>query len=176
MASANKTLATTTSPTAFLAKVSDPQRRADANALIPIFERATGERATMWGSAIVGFGTYHYRYESGREGDMCIAGFSPRSSAFAIYALSGAPREAELLGRLGKHERSKGCLYVKRLADIDVAVLEELVRTSSEHTRATHTATPAAKPKAAKPKAAAPKAKSAKAMKKPAKKATKRRS
>jgi hypothetical protein len=134
---ANKTTATAVTPASFIAKLGDVKRRADAEALVKIFARATGEKAVMWGTAIVGFGSYHYRYASGREGDMCIAGFSPRSSAFAIYALSGATTESALLAKLGKHERGKGCLYIKRLADVDAKVLEELVRTSSAHTRAT---------------------------------------
>ena len=89
----------------------------------------------MWGPSIVGFGKYHYRYDSGREGDMCLAGFSPRSTAFALYVLSGANGEAALLARLGTFKRGAGCLYIKRIADIDAGVLEELVRTSSAHTR-----------------------------------------
>jgi hypothetical protein len=137
MASANKTKATSVTPASFVANVADAKRRADAAALVKIFARATGEKAVMWGTAIIGFGSYHYRYESGREGDMCIAGFSPRSSAFAIYVLSGAKSESALLAKLGKHDRGKGCLYIKRLDDVDAKVLEELVRTSSAHTRAT---------------------------------------
>ncbi len=122
-------------PVSFLSGVRDSKRHADALELLGIFQRATGEEPVMWGSSIVGFGKYHYRYESGREGDMCLAGFSPRSSAFAIYALSGAKGEADLLARLGKYERGKGCLYVKRLEDIDPKVLEGLVRLSADHTR-----------------------------------------
>jgi Domain of unknown function (DU1801) len=137
MATANKTTATAVSPAGFIAKIGDVKRRADANALVKLFARATGEHAVMWGTAIIGFGSYHYRYDSGREGDMCIAGFSPRASAFAIYVLSGAKTESQLLAKLGKHERGKGCLYIKRLDDVDAKVLEELVRTSSAHTRAT---------------------------------------
>ena len=86
-------------------------------------------------TSIIGFGKYHYRYDSGREGDMCLAGFSPRSSAFALYTLSGAKGEGALLERLGKFKRGKACLYVTRLADVEVGVLEALVRTSAAHTR-----------------------------------------
>jgi hypothetical protein len=132
-----KTKPTAQSARDFLAAVPDPRRRADAQELARIFQRATGEKPVMWGAAIVGFGSYHYRYDTGREGDMCIAGFSPRSGAFALYVLSGAKQESALLERLGKHDRGKACLYVKRLADVDRNVLEELVRTSSEHTRKT---------------------------------------
>lgn len=130
-----KTKPTTTSPDDFIAAVRDPERRADATALVSIFQRATGEKPVMWGPAIVGFGKYRYRYESGREGDMCLAGFSPRSTALALYVLSGAKDEERLLSRLGKFGRGKGCLYLKRLADVDQKVLEELVSVSAAHTR-----------------------------------------
>jgi hypothetical protein len=131
-----KTKPTTTAARDFIAAVPDPGRRADAAALARIFQRATGEKPVMWGPSIVGFGKYHYRYESGREGDMCLAGFSPRSAAFTLYVLSGSKDEPSLLSRLGKFKRGKGCLYLKRLADVDPKVLEELVRVSSAHTRA----------------------------------------
>jgi len=130
-----KTKPSALAPREFIAKVKDAQRRADAEALVRIFQRATGEKPVMWGPSIVGFGKYHYRYESGREGDMCLAGFSPRSAALVVYALSGAKGEAELLSRLGRFKRGKACLYVKRLADVDSKVLEELVRKSAAHTR-----------------------------------------
>jgi hypothetical protein len=130
-----KTKPTVLAPLDFLAKVSDAGRRADAQALVRIFQRATGEKPVMWGPSIVGFGKYHYRYESGREGDMCLAGFSPRSAALVLYALSGAKGESELLARLGTFKRGKGCLYVRRLSDVDPKVLEELVRRSAAHTR-----------------------------------------
>ena len=132
-----KTKPTTGKPDEFIASVRDPARRADAAALVRIFRRATGERPVMWGSSIVGFGKYHYRYASGREGDMCLAGFSPRSTALVLYALSGAKGERELLARLGKFKQGKACLYVKRLDDVDAKVLEDLVRQSAAHTRAT---------------------------------------
>jgi Domain of unknown function (DU1801) len=132
-----KTKPTKLSAKQFIAKVADPARRADADSLMRIFERATGDAPVMWGSSIVGFGQYHYKYASGREGDMCVAGFSPRSAAFALYVLSGAKGEAALLARLGKHTTGKGCLYVKRLRDVDEQVLETLVRTSAAHTRET---------------------------------------
>jgi hypothetical protein len=132
---ANKTKPTAQTPREFIAAMRDPLKRTDAEALVKVFARATGEKAVMWGGAIVGFGKYHYRYESGREGDMCIAGFSPRSAALVVYALSGASGESDLLAKLGKHKRGKGCLYIKRLADVDTKILEELVRTSAAHTR-----------------------------------------
>jgi hypothetical protein len=130
-----KTKPTALAPREFIATVRDPRQRADALAMVRIFQRATGEKPVMWGPSIIGFGKYHYRYESGREGDMCLAGFSPRSAALVVYALSGAKGEDGLLAKLGKFKRGKGCLYIKHLDDIDSSVLEELVRTSSAHTR-----------------------------------------
>ena len=114
----------------FLAAVDKPARRTDAAALREMMERATGEAATMWGPSIVGFGSYHYRYDSGHEGEACRIGFSPRKAELVLYVLSGDAEEAKLLGRLGKHRTGKSCLYIKRLADVDLAVLEELVRRS----------------------------------------------
>jgi len=131
----SKTKPTRVTASEFIARVPDPDRRADAKALVRIFERASGEKAVMWGPSIIGFGSYHYKYESGREGDMCLVGFSPRSSALVLYAKSGAKGEAARLAKLGKFKGSTGCLYVKRLADIDTKVLEELVRASADHNR-----------------------------------------
>src|SRR5206468_12467043 len=108
----------------FLDTVADPARRADAKRLRTLMERVSGEPAAMWGPSIVGFGAYHYKYESGREGDMCRIGFSPRAGEFALYG--GFLRSPELLARLGRHKTGKGCLYLKRLADIDLGVLEEM--------------------------------------------------
>jgi hypothetical protein len=122
----NKTKQTSGSVDAFLDAVSDPQRRADAQALRAMMERASGEPAAMWGPSIVGFGSYHYKYESGREGDMCRIGFSPRASEFAFYG--GFLRSPDLLERLGRHKTGKGCLYIKRLADVDQAMLEAMAR------------------------------------------------
>jgi hypothetical protein len=130
-----KTKPTTTHPDDFIASVRDPARRADAAALVPIFQRATGEKPVMWGPSIIGFGKYHYRYESGREGDMCLAGFSPRSAALVLYVLTGSKDEAGLLSRLGTFKLGKGCLHLKRLADVDLKVLEDLVRRGAAHTR-----------------------------------------
>ena len=94
-----------------------------------MMERITGQPAVMWGPTIVGFGTYHYRYDSGHEGDMCRIGFSPRSANLVLYT-GGFPEYAALLERLGKHKLSKACLYLNKLADVDLAVLEEIVAKS----------------------------------------------
>lgn len=118
---------------AFLNKVADPKKRDDAQAVRALMERVTGEPATMWGASIVGFGSYHYRYDSGREGDAPRVGFSPRASALVLYVMDGFPRHQALLDRLGKHSTGKACLYIKKLADVDQAVLEELVTASLAH-------------------------------------------
>jgi hypothetical protein len=111
----------------FLGGVEHPVRRADADTMIAIMERVTGLPPVMWGPSIIGFGAYHYRYDSGHEGEMCRIGFSPRKANLVFY-LSG-DKDA-LLGRLGKHKRGKGCIYVNRLADVDLAVLEDMIALS----------------------------------------------
>ena len=121
-----KTKATAVSVDAFLDAVAHPVRRADGQALRVLMERVTGQPAVMWGPSIVGFGSYHYRYDSGHEGDMCRVGFSPRSANLVLY-LGGFPDYDALLATLGKHKRSKGCLYLGKLADVDAGVLEEIV-------------------------------------------------
>ena len=122
----NKTKATAASVDDFLDAVADPQRRADAKKLRAMMERASGEKAAMWGPGIVGFGSYHYKYASGREGDMCRIGFSPRAGEFALYG--GFLRDPDLLARLGRHKAGKSCLYIKRLSDVDEVVLEHMAR------------------------------------------------
>jgi Domain of unknown function (DU1801) len=126
----NKTQATDANVSAFLDGVTDANQRADADVIIALMQKASGEPAKMWGPSIIGFGSYHYRYESGREGDMCRIGFSPRKGQTVIYIVDGFPGHADLLARLGKHKTGKACLYIKRLADIDVAVLGGLVTAS----------------------------------------------
>jgi hypothetical protein len=131
----NKTKPTDVSVTEFLTKVEDPQQRADSKVLVEMMTRITGRKPKMWGPTIVGFGQYHYTYLSGREGDAPLAGFSPRKAEFSIYLHSGDEGRSErdsLLERLGKHRMGKGCLYVKRLAQVDLDVLEQLVRNSAE--------------------------------------------
>lgn len=123
----NKTLATKASVGAFVDKIADPAKRADAKALVKLMQKATGEKPAMWGPSIIGFGSYHYVYESGREGDMPLVGFSPRKAATVLYVRAGTPGTEALLAKLGKHTAGKGCVYVKKLADVDEAVLEKLV-------------------------------------------------
>jgi hypothetical protein len=111
----------------FMATVSNPVRRSDAETIIPIMERASGQPATMWGPSIIGFGSYRYKYESGHEGEMCRIGFSPRSGQLVLYIHINTPEQDERLGRLGKYKRGKGCLYIAKLADVDMSVLEEMI-------------------------------------------------
>jgi uncharacterized protein DUF1801 len=120
----NKTKPTKISVAKFIDSLTDPGRRADAKALVKLMQKAAGEKPKMWGPSIIGFGSYHYTYDSGREGDMPVVAFSPRKAATVLYGLSSS--EA-LLPKLGKHTRGKGCVYIKKLADVDQKVLEAMV-------------------------------------------------
>ena len=117
----------------FLESVDDDQRREDAFRALEIFTDVTGEPARMLGSAIIGFGEYHYVYESGREGDWMKTGFSPRKNALTLYIMSGFDRFDELMNKLGKYKTGKSCLYVKKLDDVDESVLRELIRASCDY-------------------------------------------
>jgi len=119
----NKTRKNDLSVDAFLNQVEDDQKKEDCLVLSKIMQSITGEQARMWGSSIVGFGEYHYVYESGREGDMLSIGFSPRKQNLSIYIMSGFSDYAELMGQLGKHKTGKSCLYIKKLSDVDLDVL-----------------------------------------------------
>src|SRR6478752_3676672 len=123
----NKTVPTDIDVVTFLDAVEHPVRRRDAATLAALMARVTGERARMWGPTIVGFGSYHYRYPSGREGDMAAAGFSPRKAATTVYLPDGFSAYTELLESLGPHTTGTSCLYVKDLATVDLGVLEEIV-------------------------------------------------
>ncbi|MEE2524418.1 DUF1801 domain-containing protein [Pseudarthrobacter sp. J75] len=126
--SQNKTRVTGASATEFVEAVEHPVRRADGLRLLEMMGTVTGEEPRMWGESIVGFGSYHYRYATGHEGDAAAVGFSPRKASLSLYGLSSAPEAEELLARLGKHKLGAGCLYINKLADVDVEVLTELVR------------------------------------------------
>jgi hypothetical protein len=128
-----KTQKTNASVTAFLKSVADDDRRKDCQTLVRIMKRAVGAEPKMWGSSIVGFGHYHYKYASGREGDWFLTGFSPRKQDLTLYIMAGFDRYDALMAKLGKHKTGKSCLYLKRLADVDVAVLEELISASVKH-------------------------------------------
>lgn len=132
----NKTKPTKVSVDAFLDNVPDAGKRADALVLIDMMQRATGEKPVMWGPSIIGFGSYHYRYESGREGDSPVVGFSPRKAALVLYIVTGFTGAEPLLAKLGKHTTGKSCLYIKRLADVDQRVLRKLVDQSVAAVRA----------------------------------------
>ena len=123
----NKTNVTAASVADFIVSVDSDRRRHEAETLLEIFERASGQDAVMWGPSIIGFGSSHYRYATGREGDTATIGFSPRKAKISLYTARNFREFPELLERLGPHELAVGCLYVKKLADIDLKVLEELL-------------------------------------------------
>lgn len=124
--SENKTQHTDADVTAFIDAVADERQRADALKVAAMMERLTGHKPKMYGSSIVGFGNCHYKYESGREGDMPRLAFSPRKGQTVLYITDGYDKYADLMARLGKHKTGRSCLYIKRLSDIDEAVLEQL--------------------------------------------------
>jgi hypothetical protein len=132
----NKTKPTKLSVAAFIEAVTDPARRADAKALVKLMQVASGEKPKMWGPSIIGFGSCHYRHESGREGDMPLIGFSPRKAATVLYNLLGSSDSAARLAKLGKYATGKGCLYIKKLADVDQQILQALAAKSVASTRA----------------------------------------
>ncbi|HSI16283.1 MAG TPA: DUF1801 domain-containing protein [Sphingomonas sp.] len=133
MAAENKTKATTVTVADFVDRVEPDQRQADARVVIDLMTRITGETATMWGPSIIGFGVYRYRYESGREGEICRLGFSPRKPQLVFYLGTSFPGRDAMLAELGKHSTGKSCLYVKKLSDVDMAVLERMVAASWAH-------------------------------------------
>ena len=138
-----KTKPTTQDAREFLNGIEPEEKRRDGFTLLEMMEQITGERAVMWGPSIVGFGTYHYKSERSRqEGDWPLVGFSPRKQSLSLYVLAGSPGTDELLGKLGKHKAGVGCLYVKRLADVDVSVLATLIESSYRHMKRTHGSTP----------------------------------
>ncbi len=122
-----KTKPTSVSLEAFLASAVDPSRHADCHAVAAMMMKATGEKATMWGTSIVGFGRYMMRYADGRESEWPIVGFSPRKKDLTIYIMPGFERYESLLAKLGKHKTAKVCLYIKKLADVDVDVLNQII-------------------------------------------------
>ena len=128
--SENKTKATTKSVPDFLNTIADPVRREDCRTIAAIMEDLTGSKPKMWGGSMVGFGDYRYKYASGREGDWFLVGFSPRKQALSIYIMGYLEFYTEILEGLGKHTHGKGCLYIKKLEDIDLDVLKTLISTS----------------------------------------------
>jgi hypothetical protein len=125
--SENKTQATKASVAAFIDAVADPEQKKDAKAIAALMQKHSGEKPTMWGPSIIGFGTYSYKYDSGREGQMCRIGFSPRKGQTVLYMINGYEDAPDLMAKLGKFKTGKSCLYVKRLSDLNMPVLEELM-------------------------------------------------
>ena len=136
----NKTQKTGASVDEFLALVENRTRREDGFRLLQMMQEVTGLEPEMWGPSMVGFGDYHYRYESGREGDIFLTGFSPRKQSLSLYIMAGFDAYEGLLSRLGKHRMGASCLYINKLADVDMDVLRELVLQSFEHARANSSA------------------------------------
>ena len=138
-----KTKATEVSVADYIAALPETPRRDDAAALDALYRKVTEFEPKMWGPSIIGYGSYDYKYDSGREGTFCRAGFSPRKAAHTLYVLDGMAESAPvaaLLGKLGKHTTGKGCLYIRKLADVDLAVLEQLIAMSWERMRAQYPA------------------------------------
>ena len=123
-----KTKPTNQSVKEFLNKIPEPERRADCFAVAKIMEEITGEKPTMWGPSIVGFGSYRYKYASGHEGDWPMMGFSPRKKDLTLYIMMGFEKHAELMEKLGKHSTGKSCLYIKRLSDVHIPTLKKLIK------------------------------------------------
>ena len=130
-----KTKKTAASVKDFLNRVPEERKRKDSFALLKLMQEITGAKPAMWGPSIVGFGSYHYKYASGREADWPLAGFSPRKQNLTLYIMAGFDGYGELLGKLGKHKTGKACLYLNKLEDVDLSTLKELVRRSVEHMR-----------------------------------------
>ncbi len=127
--STNKTTPTDVDPRNFLKSITPARRQSDALALLDLFQRVSSYPPVMWGPSIIGFGHYHYRYNSGREGDFLATGFSPRKANLVLYIMPGYQDYSAILARLGKHKLGKSCLYINKLDDIDLTVLEELIQT-----------------------------------------------
>ena len=123
-----KTQPTNQSVKEFLNEISEPERRADCFAVAKIMEEISGEKPKMWGPSIVGFGSYHYKYASGHEGDWPMMGFSPRKKDLTLYIMMGFEKHADLMEKLGKHSTSKSCLYIKRLSDVHIPTLKKLIK------------------------------------------------
>jgi hypothetical protein len=133
-----KTKETTASVEAFLHAITDARMREDCTKVAALMREITGEEGAMWGTSIVGFGRFHFRSKSKCEGDWFLTGFAPRAKELSLYLIAGFEHAGDLLQRLGRHRTGKGCLYLRRLEDVDPAVLEELIRISVAQTRAAH--------------------------------------
>lgn len=131
----NKTQLTEASVEEYFANIADDARRADCRALAKLIAAVTHEKPRMWGAGIGGFGSYHYRYDSGREGDMCAVGFSSRANGISLYVVADTPEQKKLLAKLGKHKAAKVCVTIRRMADVDAHVLKAVVKGSVAEVR-----------------------------------------
>ncbi len=134
-----KTRQTDQSVIAFLNGINDEKKRRDSFTILELMQQITGSEPKMWGSSIIGFGNYHYKYASGREGDWFLTGFSPRAQNITVYIMSGFPQYQELMDRLGKFKTGKACLYIKKIEDIDMNTLRDLVQRSVDYLIKTYT-------------------------------------
>lgn len=134
----NRTKATRAGVEGYFAAIGNETRRSDCESLARLMTKATGEDPVMWGASIVGFGSYHYKYESGREGDSCLAGFSSRKGDISLYLSAQFPGRDEFLGKLGKHKSAKACIYIRTLGDVDANVLQQMVSASVAHRKKEH--------------------------------------
>lgn len=130
----NKTIPTTSNVLDFIAQLGDKQQQKDSQTLIALMQKISGKPPVMWGPSIIGFGMVHYKYESGREGDMPLLGFSPRKGKLSLYITDNAEKYPEIRVRLGKHKISKACIYINKLSDINLSVLEELIQAAHSDT------------------------------------------
>ncbi len=133
-----KTKLTEQSAVAFLNQLENDSRRQDCLTVLELMKEVTGEEPRMWGESIVGFGSYHYRGKSGREGDWMLVGFSPRKQNLTLYIMAGFDRYDDLVSKLGKFKTGKSCLYINKLTDVDLQILRELVKQSVDYMRTTH--------------------------------------
>ena len=134
----NKTVATDASVRKYLEGIDDENKRTDCERIAGIMQKVTGQKPVMWGTSIVGFGSYHYVYDSGREGDMCLTGFAARKANIAVYIMDGFAPHSDLMEKLGKYRTGKSCLYIKGLSDVDTDVLEQLISDSVRVMRERH--------------------------------------
>jgi len=132
----NKTKPTDVDPSDYVASIENDVRRKDARILLDIFTTITGEQPKMWGPSIIGYGSYHYKYASGHEGDSFVAGFAPRKTELVIYLVGNCDGHSELLAKLGKHRMGRACLYIKKLENVDMSILKKLITESTDAIRA----------------------------------------
>lgn len=131
--SENKTRPNNASVTSFLEAIDDDIKKQDCFTLLELMKKITGQPPVMWGPSIIGFGSYHYKYDSGREGDMLLTGFSPRKQNLTLYIMAGFDKYENLMQKLGKHKTGKSCLYIKHLSDVNISVLIDLIKASYDH-------------------------------------------